>query len=183
MAYPNESGLGLMNPIAQIGHNVRVLYDTFKYYKVTFFEPIPPFQALDLGAIAANANTQVVPAGMLDLDPDEFAQYRWWPLDNAQIYLYVPSSNGRFNLKNQRVPVDMNIIRRDPDLHFTEFFQWQDKRANFQAFNGAVALAQCRIIVMGFRFHGSTITDQSTIDGIEAGTIPCVKIVAQGQVS
>lgn len=183
MAYPNESGLGYMNPIAQIGHNVRVLYGTQKYYKVTLFEPIPPFQALDIGAMAANATSAVTPAPTLDLDPDEFAQFRWYPLDNAQVYLFVPSSNGRYNMKNQRVPVDKNIVNRDPDLHFTEFFQWQDKRANFQAINGAVALTQCRIIVMGFRFHGLVITDQATIDGIEAGTIPCVKIVAQGQVS
>lgn len=181
MPYPYESGLGYISPIALVGHNVAILYERWRYYKVSFFEAIPPFQALDFGALAAGATTpSPVNATNLQLDPDEFAQFRWYPIDDAQIILFAPSSSGRAHLRNLLVPFDMNIVKRDPCLHLTEFYVWQDKNPAFSATAGSMALTQCRIIAFGFRFHGEVITDVEMIDGIQRGTIPAVKVIAQG---
>jgi hypothetical protein len=181
MAQPNESGIGLMNPIARIGDNVAILYEKWRYYKVTYQEGVPPFQVLDLGALAAGASTPApVIAPNLELNPDEFGQFRWYPIDHAEMRLYSPQASGRYYLKNLLVPVDKNIVHRDPDLHFTEFFTWQDKRPAFAATAGSIALTQCRVMAMGFRFHGEVITDTELIVAIQRNMVPCVKIVAQG---
>lgn len=179
--YPHKSGLGYMEPIAQIGHNVAVYYTKWRYYRVEYLEPIPPFQCLNIGGVAAADVSTKTGATNLELDTDEFGQFRWFPIDNAQVRIYIPEADGRFYLKNLMVPVDMNILDRDPCLHLTEIFIFQDKKPFFEAINLMdVALIQCRIIAMGYRFKGELL-DAATIKAIQNGSVPCVHIVAQGR--
>ena len=179
MPYPNQKEE--MEPIAQIGQNVAIYYDHWMYYKVNFIDPVPWFQAINLGALAALASTPApVIAPNLDLNDDEFGQWRWYPLDDAQYRLYVPGATGRYVLKSLTVPVEKSVVNRNPSLSMTEFYTWEDHRPAWTANNGTIALAQTRIIVGGFRFHGQKIEDADIIAGIQAGTIPAAKISAQG---
>ena len=42
--FPHKSGIGSIEPVALIGHNVCILYsNTTNYQKVIWFEPIAPF--------------------------------------------------------------------------------------------------------------------------------------------
>lgn len=179
--YPHKSGLGLIEPVAQINQNVGILWGKWSYYKVTYLEPIPPFQFLNLGAVALGTTGVVTAAPNLELFQMEFGQFRWYPVDNAQIRLWLPSADGRFRLKNIMSMVDQNILDRDPCLHLTEFFEWEDESPSFQATNGMdYALTQCRLIGFGYRFKVEPV-DPATENAIIAGLKPCVRVVATGQ--
>ena len=179
--YPCKSGLGLVEPVAIINHNVCILYTTAKIYRrVIWFEPLAPFQFLNIGAIAAQTVSARTRGANLDLHDGEFGQYRWYPLDNVQVRMWLPQTNGKGVLRNTQVPVDQNIVARDPDLHFTEFFQWEDKSAWFEAINFMdYGIATCRLVAEGYRFVTEPLK-QATIDKITAGAEACVYLPASG---
>jgi hypothetical protein len=179
--FPNKSGLGLMEPVALIGHNVCVKYSNDNHYrKVIWFEPIAPFQCLNIGAIAAATTSARTQAVNLQLWRNEFGQFRWFPLDTAQVRIFVPNADGRMNLRNLQTVVDPTIITRDPCLHLTEFFCWEDRNPAFEAINyTAQALAQCRIVAQGYRYITEELSSMD-IQKIKQGTLQCTYIAASG---
>jgi hypothetical protein len=179
--FPNKSGMGLQEPVALIGHNVCVKYANDSHYRrVIWFEGITPFQFLDIGAIAAGAVSNRTQAVLLQAWRNEFLQIRWFPLDNAQVRLYLPNADGRMNLRNQQVAVDPTIVTRDPCLHLTEFFSWEDRNPAFEAINyTAVALTRCRLVGQGYRFVTESLP-ATDVAKIKAGTLQCTYVVASG---
>src|SRR3990172_1808405 len=112
--FMGRSGLGLVEPIAMIDDNVAIYKgNAWSYFRVTLYEPIPWFQFINLGAIAANTLAAPVAAPNLDLFDNEFGQFRWFPIDNAQVLQRHPNIT-RNTLRALQVPVDMNIVQRDP---------------------------------------------------------------------
>jgi len=180
--YPHKSGLGLMEPVALIGHNVSILFNNrWRFHRVTYLESIPPFQCLNIGVVGAQTVSNQISGVNLELLTNNFGQFRWYPIDNAQVRVWSPNSDGRYVLNNILSQVDMNIRDRDPCLHLTELFVWEDNRPWFQAINLMdYALLQCRIIAQGFRFEVEDL-DTSTIRAIQAGREACTRIVAQGK--
>jgi hypothetical protein len=179
--FPHKSGLGLMEPVALIGHNVCIKYASDNHYrKVIWFEPITPFEALDIGAIAAATTSPRTQAVNLQLWRNEFGQFRWFPVDTAQVRIFVPNADGRMQLRNTQIAVDPTIITKDPDLHLTEFYEWEDRNPAFEAINyTALALAHCRIMVMGYRYVTEAL-DNSKIQSIQNGNLQCTYVVASG---
>ena len=178
--FPHKSGLGLMEPVALIGHNVCVHYSNDLHYRrVIWFEAITPFQFLNIGILAAGVVSPRIPAVNLQMWRNEFAQIRWYPIDTIQVRLYLPNADGRMNLRNLQVPVDPTIVTRDPCGHMTEFFVWEDRNPAFEAINYTAApLAQSRLIGGGYRF----VTEELKGDKIEAikRGEACVHVVASG---
>jgi hypothetical protein len=156
-----------MEPIALLDDYVKVIsYQTNQYRKVDFYEAIPPHQAWDTqaaapngplaaaAALAAATTGALSPVTTLDLDKDNFGQWRWFPYDNAEIYLFLPSGVGKFQLKNRQIPVTKSIIYRDPLLVSTEFNTWEDERPSVRPVNfSGYALNAIRIIAFGYRYH------------------------------
>jgi hypothetical protein len=156
-----------MEPIALLNDYVKILsYQAIRYRKVDFFESIPPHQAWDTqaatpnGPLAAAAALAAATTGALsavttlDLNDDEFGQWRWFPGDNGEIYLYLPSGVGKFQLKNRQIPLTKSIIYRDPLLVSTEFNTWEDERPSVRPVNfSGYPMFAIRLIFMGFRFH------------------------------
>jgi hypothetical protein len=179
--FPHKSGLGFMEPVALIGHNVCVKYANDNHYrKVIWFEPIAPFQALDIGAIAAGTTSVRTQAVQLQMWRNEFGQFRWFPIDTAQVRLYVPNADGRGQLRNLQVPIDPTITTRDPCLHLTEFYCWEDRNPAFEAINyTALALAHCRIVVQGYRFVTEALPNDK-VNMIINGQLQCTYLVASG---
>lgn len=179
--FPHKSGIGLMEPVALIGHNVVVRYASqFFYRKVVYLEPIPPFQVLNIGAIAAQTTSARTQAPLLQLYKNEFGQFRWFPLDNVQVRLFSPAADGRFIVRQGQTPLDPTIVTRDPCLHLTEFYEWEDRNPAFEAINFSdFALAQCRIIVQGYRFVTEELRSDK-VEQIKAGTLSAVNIVTSG---
>ena len=178
--YPHKSGLGLMEPIALIGHNVALLTGgKWKYLKVTRFQSILPFQFLNLGAIAAQVVTAKTRAVNLEVKENEFGQFRWWVLDNFQARLWLPASTQAYSLLNLTSVVDPSTPLRDPCLHLTEFYVWEDERPEFDATNIMdYALAQARCIAMGYRFRTEALSASEEAKA-KAGEIPIVRVQAQ----
>lgn len=178
--YPHKSGLGLMEPVALIRHSVAVLFaNVWNYRRVVGLQPIPPFQFLNLGPIVAQANAVRTPAGNLDLRDEEFGQFRWWVLDNIQARLWLPTSTQGYALRNITPPVDLNTPLRDPCLHLTEFFVWEDERPSFDATNIMdYALGQSRLVAQGYRYVLEKLSPEE-VAAIRAGQAPCVYVMAQ----
>ena len=183
--YPHKSGLGLMEPVALPGQRVCVLYGENKYYRrITWYESIPPHQCLDLGAHAAQATTaNSTEAVNLRLFDNEFGQYRWYPIDHVQVRMWLPSGDAKYRLRNVVVPLDEMIVVRDPCLHLTEFYVWEDKAPFFVATNITdYALAQVRLIAGGYRFKVTTKDlPADEIKDIQAGVAACTTIMASGR--
>ena len=179
--YPHKSGWGMMEPVALINQNVCVIYGSVRNWRrVIYLEPLPPHQCLDIGAIAAQTTTPRTQTPNLALLDNEFGQYRWFPIDNAQIRLWLPQADGRYVLRNAQIPVDITITDRDPDLHLTEFYVWEDHVPFFEAMNFMdYPLDQCRIIAEGYRYVTTELTKE-TIAKISAGQEPCTYVVASG---
>jgi hypothetical protein len=180
--YMYKSGLGLMEPVAVVGQNVAINYlGKIHYKRVQYVEAIPPFQFLDIGAIAAATVSLRTSGANLQLADDEWGQFRWYPLDNAQVRLWLPQAQGKYTLLNIQSVVDNQIVQRDPCLHLTEFYVWQDNNPWFEAINFAdYALTACRLIAQGYRFFGEDL-EKSQVEAIKSGREGCTPIMASGK--
>ena len=179
--YPHKAGPDDMDPVALIKQNVCISFGDRKHFvKVDFFEPIPPFQFLNIGAIAAGITTPSTQGLLLEMNRNEFGQFRWYVLDNAQVRLWLPNVDGRFSLSRAQSYVDLFTPVRNPSLNLTEMFVWEDNNPWFQATNPqAVALHDCRLIAMGFRFL-TTPLSPAEIAKIKAPGGACTYITASG---
>ncbi|MDD5700430.1 MAG: hypothetical protein PHU23_00145 [Dehalococcoidales bacterium] len=182
-----------MEPIALLDDFVKIIsYQSTRYRKVDFYESIPPHQVWDTqaatpngplaaaAALAANTTGALSAVTNFDLNDDEFGQWRWFPYDNAEIYLFLPSGVGKFQLKNRQIPVTKSIIYRDPLLVSTEFNSWEDERPSVRPVNfSGYAMTAIRIIALGFRFH-TVAVDKATEDKLATGQLPCTPIQCAG---
>ena len=186
--YVFKAQVGMFDPVALQNQNVAIHYVQNTYYrKVDFLEALPPFQCINLGVLAAlavSARTNVV---NLEMPDNEFGLFRWWPIDDAQIRLYHPAGIAKYQVRNLQVPVDMNILIRDPNLVSTEIAVWEDNRPAMEAVNGgAVALGAARIVAIGYRFHTVDLERgpdaiPELVKALKAGTTPCTHIWCSGR--
>lgn len=188
-----RSQIGMFDPFALPEHNVCINYQGAKIYRlVNFMEAIPPFQCLNIGAVGAglrSAKTQVPNLQMYD---EEFGLFRWYVIDNAQIYLYHPFGVSKNQLRNLQVPYDHKVLQSDPNLVSSEIVVWQINNPGMEAYNGqAYPLAAVRIIAMGYRFHSiglpataaQAIGDKKglpTVEDILNGKEPVLQVYASG---
>lgn len=165
---------GMMDPIALQGRHVVLHYlENLFYRKIDFFETIAPFQCLDvctaigaaLAAQTTSARTNIV---NLELPDDEFGQFRWYVIDNAQIRLFLPGGVAKSNLRWIQATFDANTPLRDPNLVSSEIFIWEDNRPAVEAINfNDYNLTAVRIVAMGYRYH-TVKSDDATQARIKA---------------
>lgn len=186
--YIFKAQVGMVDPVALQNQNVCIHYVQNEYYRrVDFLEAIPPFQCIDLGALAAlttSARTNVV---NLEMPDNEFGLFRWYTIDDAQVRLYHPAGIAKWQLRWLQVPVDMNIVNRDPNLVSTEIAVWEDNRPAIEGINGhAFALNAVRIIALGYRFHtvdleSGTHKNETLVENLKSGTQPCTHVWCSGR--
>ena len=186
--YMFKAQVGLVDPIALQNQNVCIHYVQKQYYRrVDFLEAIPPFQCINIGAVVALTTSVRTNITNLEMPDNEFGLFRWYPIDDAQIRLYHPAGMAKWQLRNLQVPVDMNIVNRDPNLVSTEIAVWENNRPAMEAINGhAFNLAAVRIIAVGYRFHtvdleGGAYADPATVKQLKAGTLPCTHVWCSGR--
>jgi hypothetical protein len=188
----------VMEPIALLDYYVKIITYTrgVFYGKVDFYEAIPPFQWIDFAAaapwgpltvaaaIAAGTTAPKANVTNLDLEENEFGQWRFFPLDNINIQLFNPGGVAKWQLKNIQVGVDKNIIYRDPTLCTTEFFSYEDRRPAMVCTNfSAYAKTAARIIGWGYRFHMVQIPVTSPLGvKLQSGVVPSTPIQCAGYV-
>jgi hypothetical protein len=181
--YIFKAQIGMVDPVALQNQNVCIHYVQNEYFrKVDFLESIPPFQCIDIGAVAATTVSPRTQVTNLEMANNEFGLFRWYPIDDAQIRLFHPAGIAKWQLKNLQAVIDMNIVNRDPNLVSTEIAVWQDNRPAMEAINGhAFALAAVRIVAIGYRFHTVEIKDQALLKRIKDGQEPCTHVWASGR--
>ena len=205
--YPYKaSPSGEMEPIAHQYWNVCIHYVKSLFYrKVEFYESVPPWQCIDLGALAAGVTSGRTNITQMDMYDDEFGQYRFFPLDPIQVRLFLPRGSAKADLMTAQPPVDQNIRVFNPSLSMTEIFVWQQNRPAVEAINGSgYNLAMTRIIAKGFRYHtkeiyARTLEEKRAVESlaslpenakkkekdlmeklIDEGRLPCVHVWASG---
>lgn len=180
--YAFKTQIGMFDPTALQDQNVCIHYLTERHYRqVDFLESIPPFQCIDLGGLLTATVSARTPIINLDVGDDEFALYRWYPLDNAQIRLFLPPGVAKFELRRVQVPVDYKMMQRDANLVSSEFCVWQDNHPAIEAINGMdYDLHAVRIVAMGYRFHTFAL-DESAVKSIQQGREPCTHIWCSGR--
>lgn len=187
--YIFKAQVGMFDPLALQNQNVSIHYvQALHYRKVDFLEAIPPFQCIDLGALAATTVGALTALANLEMADNEFGLFRWYPIDDAQIRLFHPTGIAKAQLRNLQVTYDMNIVYRDPNLVSTEIAVWENNRPGVQAINGqAVALGAVRLIAMGYRFHTFNLegtgekADPDLVKAIKAGKEPSTHVWASGR--
>lgn len=187
--YIFKTQVGMFDPVALYNQNVAIHYVQNTYYrKVDFLEGIPPFQCIDLGALAAVTASGRINIPNLEMPDNEFGLFRWYPIDDAQIRLFHPAGMAKFQLENIQVPIDMNILFRDPNLVSTEIAVWEDNEPAVEAVNGhAFGLGAVRLIALGYRFHTVNLegtgehANPNLVAAIKAGKEPCTHVFASGR--
>jgi len=187
--YAFKAQVGMFDPVALQNQNVAIHYVQNTYYrKVDFLEGIPPFQCINLGALLAVAASGRINIPLLEMPNNEFGLWRWYPIDDAQIRLYHPSGIAKWQIRNIQVPIDMNILFRDPNLVSTEFAVWENNRPAVEAVNGhAFGLGAVRLIAMGYRFHTMNLegdgegADPELVKALKAGKEPCTHVWCSGR--
>lgn len=181
-----KSGLGLIEPIVTHGQNVamHLAGKTVEYRQITWYEAIPPFQCIDVGAIAAQTVSARTNVTNLEVGDNEFAQYRWFPIDNMQVRLFLPPAIAKGELRNLQVAFGPNIVDLDPCLHLTEFCVWQDTEPAVECINFMdYALAASRIMAFGIRYETRKIEDPGLVNALKNGAAPCSHIYTAGRFS
>ena len=183
-----KSQVGMFDPIALQDQNVCIHYVQNRYYrKVDFLEGIPPFQCIDLGALPAISASARVNVVNLEMADNEFGLWRWYPIDDAQIRLYHPAGMAKFQLRWLQVPIDENILFRDPNLVSTEIAVWENNRPAVEAINGhAFGLGGVRLIALGYRFHTINLesgnnANPTLVKAIKEGKEPCTNVWCSGR--
>ena len=187
--YAFKAQVGMFDPVALQNQNVAIHYVQNTYYrKVDFLEGIPPFQCINLGALLAVAASGRINIPLLEMPNNEFGLWRWYPIDDAQIRLYHPSGIAKWQIRNIPVPIDRNILFRDPNLVSTEFAVWENNRPAVEAVNGhAFGLGAVRLIAMGYRFHTMNLegdgegADPELVKALKAGKEPCTHVWCSGR--
>ena len=164
--YPHKSTNGFMEPIALQNHLVAIHFvKDVIYRRVVFFEAITPTQVIDLGALGAGITSARTNVTNLDCYDNEFGQFRWYCLDNAQIRVFTPRGVAKGDLKTLQAVIPPNIGAINPDLSLTELYVWQDNRPAIEAINGGgVALVAVRMVAMGFRYRTDEIGNPVTYE-------------------
>jgi len=164
--YPYKSTNGFMEPVALQNHLVAIHFvKDIIYRRVVFFEAITPTQVINLGALGAGITSNRTNVTNLDCYDQEFGQFRWYCLDNAQIRVFTPRGVAKGDLKTLQAVIPPNIGAINPDLSLTELYVWQDNRPAIEAINGGgVALAAVRMVAMGFRYRTEELGNPVTYE-------------------
>ncbi len=168
--YPYKSTNGFMEPVALQNHLVAIHFvKDVIYRRVVFYEAITPTQVINLATpavpLAAGATSARTNVTNLDMYDNEFGQFRWYCLDNAQIRVFTPRGVAKGDLKTIQAVIPPNIGAINPDLSLTELFVWQDNRPSIEAINGGgVALNAVRMVAMGFRYRTEELGNPVTYE-------------------
>ena len=127
----------------------------YEFYKVQYIEPITRSSpvTINLGALAAAAQSNITQVTLLQMPDLEFAQFRMEVLDDVEVVV----SQGRADQRHKLQQVVSTLSRMNPLWdHFgnlTELYEFEDNYIFLQATNQtSYALAQARIAFWGFRY-------------------------------
>jgi hypothetical protein len=145
----------------------------YKYFVVNFIEGIPEDQRTmqDLGAIAANGQTNLTQITVANMNDNEIGEFRFRPLDDVALEAYLPNAQGRFviNAALSRVSLFTGVSDRDWAIT-TVVVYGNDRSLSLVAYNPTdYAIPKARVQFWGYRYILSQeIEDQQRIQQMKA---------------
>jgi hypothetical protein len=141
------------SPVVSEGQNLLVLPQVdYGYFKVLYIEALPGI-TVDLGAIAAGAETSNVEIVEIYVNDGEIAQYEIQVLDDVELKLKQPLADTRFVAKTSTCTI--NLLNRDanPTKNMNKIFVFEDDKVFIQAKNPTrYTTPTSRVRFMGWRF-------------------------------
>ena len=152
--YPYKPGP--IEYIAMPGEVVGLWVNKFyEFFKILYIEGLMVSNpvTIDLGALAAGAQTAVTQLTLLEMPDLEFGQFRAEVLDDVEVILYQGRADQRHKLHTRVATYNWFQRQRDPDGHTGEFYVYEDNYAFMQAINNTdYAQTQARVKFEGFRY-------------------------------
>ena len=192
---------GPIQPWAGIGQTILIKrVQKYILYEVGFLEQLPPSAPMvrDFGAIGAG--TATTPTSLvsqslqtpLEMDGYEFAQIRFYILDDVSVNVYQPQVLNRFVAKNARARYSRKSQVMDPNQAMTEMAVFQSDYPYFDVFNSRqYSMAVSRVAFYGYRYRIARKVNPASNDennpfypaynGIdEVPNVPYVAVMAEG---
>lgn len=165
---------GPMQPWAGIGQTILIKrVQKYILYQVGFVEQLPPSQPMvkDFGAIAAGTST--VPTVLsaqslqnpLEMDGYEFAQVRFYIMDDVSLNMYQPQVLNRWVTKNTRARYSRKTQILDPYQALTEMAVFQSDYPYVDVVNSRqMSIAMARVGFYGYRYRIARKVDPARKD-------------------
>lgn len=157
--YPRAFRAGPMEPIVDPGQQVLVVdREGYNLYRVAFIEPLPYSRALEIDLItgtvtAGSAGAQVNMQNLLDMQDNQFGQYRTHVIDDVDVAVSQPQSVSRFSNRNVSATLNRFTMLKDRCCHTTEtFILGQDRTFLTPTNNGARSITLGRVAFEGFKY-------------------------------
>lgn len=194
----------VFEPVVNTDENVAVLITTgkWKYYKVDYIEALPPSPDLVVDIISESGETTIAAGGqikeqsvdVLEVEEDEMAQVRFFPLDDVYITVNQPHAKKRHWVKNKTLRIDKLTRIYDPELKTTEIFSYEDDYPVFTVDNpGQYDIGKARIQFFGYKFIMTEMRDvvwdsenrklYRKDDAEKRNPIPIAKVLAGGAIT
>lgn len=146
----------MIERLCDVNDIVALYYDNkWNYKRVLYYEPLPPSSDLvkDFGSIDNGDTTENVKLDLLEMEDDEFGQFRIKVLDDIKVKFSQPKASARFTTKDVVVEIDKLSYVHDPTLQTSEFYVFEDKYPRVDVTNSSgVDLTVTRAIFMGWRY-------------------------------
>ncbi len=127
----------------------------YNFFRVDYIEGVPRSEPIeiDLGAVAAGAQSAIIQLALLEMPTEEFGQFRAEVLDDTSTILFQGRADQRHKLFTRVATYTRFGSQKDPDGHSGEFYVHENNWAFMQAQNQTdYALTQTRIAFWGFRY-------------------------------
>ena len=146
----------MMDKVCDINDIVALYYDNkWNYKRILYYEPLPPSSDLikDFGSISNGDTVENIKLDLLEMENDEFGQFRIKVLDDIKVKFSQPKASARFSTKDVVVKIDKFSYIHDPTLKMSEFYVFEDKYPRVDVSNNSgVDLTVSRVIFYGYRY-------------------------------
>lgn len=127
----------------------------YEFYRVLYVEGLlrsDPI-TIDIGALAAAAQSAMTQVTLLQMPDQEFAQFRMEVLDDVEVAVYQGSADQRHKLFTRATTLTRFQPLFDPEASVSEMYEFEDNYLFLQATNQTgYALTQARVVFWGFRY-------------------------------
>lgn len=127
----------------------------YEFYRVLYVEGLMRSDpvTIDLGALAAAAQSVMTQVTLLQMPDQEFAQFRMEVLDDVEVSVYQGRADQRHKLFTRAATLTRFQPLFNPCANISEMYEFEDNYIFLQAINQTgYALTQARVVFWGFRY-------------------------------
>jgi len=127
----------------------------YEFYKILYVEGLMRSDpiTIDIGALAAAAQSAMTQVTLLQMPDQEFAQFRMEVLDDVEVAVYQGRADQRHKLFTRAATLTRFQPLFDPDANVSEMYEFEDNYIFLQATNlTSYPVTQARVVCWGYRY-------------------------------